>query len=1073
MSNNQGADDFIERAGTDAFLELKSIPTRHPALAQHRPWWENWVKGKNQESKELAKIATMLQPVEPWDTPVDGLELLEEIRNTFKRFIVTVQPDAIVVETLWVVFAHMLDAFGISPMLAFWSPLPGCGKSNNLALVGRMAPLPLYSTSLTPSVTFRTIDKYKATLLIDEFASVKETNPDLMMILRASHMRDSANVMRNVGDTHEPTPFSTWAAKAYAVTKDKIEPALASRSLIVNMQRKTTREKVERYSPVRNPYPEIVILRRKAARWAMDNFNAVRDASPELPDIENRDLDNFEPLFQVACVAGGEWPGLITKACLKMLGDNRGLEQELSVELLRDIKSVFDEGNDLELDDEKKSKKLPSLELIRRLVAMEDRPWAVLNRGNQISQSQVARILRDFFIYPRKIRVSTKTPQGYIERQFEDAFRRYLPPEPPDNPPTPLYRESQLEQKNDPYENNNLDQKTQLEQGGDVPVGKSDLTTENYKQGSPVPVANPVYSPPGTFPVDLPASLDRFTTVKAWDTEFCAQPGHNPVLHGAGLFDLRTGEVGYIPRGEFNNGRLLFGNDSLTMAFAGTQDAAGLLEAGKDLPDNYIDVETLAKLAVNVPRLRKSPSLIESLDIFGIPHSLSIKEKKAEQKRYAKPVLTDEDRRDIRIYCPNDAKLAAELFLKLPGIDMDQALRFGEYIKENARIAFRGIPVDTPLFEKIQRNRKQIRLDLIRQSPAGEVYTEKGVRSIKNIEAWINKNGFENWERTEKSDKPCLQEAYLKKLIAALGDEYPEETAIIKALIDLVTELKDFQSPPFGVAADGRSHADQRPFGAGSGRNGPKKYIFNARKWWRYLIKPVKGTAIVSLDFAAEEPAIAAYLSGDESMIAAYEAGDIYQPIIDAMGVSRKSAKACVLGVQYGRGKKSLAEKEGIPYSEAEAILKYHRKTYRKYWEWSDGIIETIKRDRVYTLPDGWAIRIDDTFSDDSHEQIRTIRNFPVQGTGGTILRSTVLVAAKENISIIGTHHDSIAIEAPVNRIAGDTKTLEEIMRETSKRYLGKEIRVTGADKIYEDRFEDEDGKEDWERISETLKNYE
>jgi hypothetical protein len=106
-------------------------------------------------------------------------------------------------------------------------------------------------------------------------------------------------------------------------------------------------------------------------------------------------------------------------------------------------------------------------------------------------------------------------------------------------------------------------------------------------------------------------------------------------------------------------------------------------------------------------------------------------------------------------------------------------------------------------------------------------------------------------------------------------------------------------------------------------------------------------------------------------MISAYEAGDMYQPVIDALGVSRKSAKACVLGVMYGRGAKALAEDEGVPYAEAERILRYHRDTYRAYWAWSDSVLETVKSKGLYELPDGWALRIDDSFKD-SHEEQRT-----------------------------------------------------------------------------------------------------
>src|SRR5262249_12370774 len=156
-----------------------------------------------------------------------------------------------------------------------------------------------------------------------------------------------------------------------------------------------------------------------------------------------------------------------------------------------------------------------------------------------------------------------------------------------------------------------------------------------------------------------------------------------------------------------------------------------------------------------------------------------------------------------------------------------------------------------------------------------EIYEEDGTRSDKKIDAWIKKHDFVDWLPTPKSGKPCTQGDYLKKLVAYLSDENQEAADLIRQLLDLFEDVNEFNSPPCGIAPDGRTHADQGPFGAASGRNAAKKFILNARKWWRWLITPVKGTAIINFDFSGEDPAAAAYLSGDEGMIAAYEAGDI------------------------------------------------------------------------------------------------------------------------------------------------------------------------------------------------------
>jgi hypothetical protein len=46
--------------------------------------------------------------------------------------------------------------------------------------------------------------------------------------------------------------------------------------------------------------------------------------------------------------------------------------------------------------------------------------------------------------------------------------------------------------------------------------------------------------------------------------------------------------------------------------------------------------------------------------------------------------------------------------------------------------------------------------------------------------------------------------------------------------------------------------------------------------------------------------------------------------------------KACVLGVQYGRGAEALARRIGKPTAYGRDLLRLHREAYPKSWRWSD-----------------------------------------------------------------------------------------------------------------------------------------
>jgi DNA polymerase I len=1169
--NDWGADDFIAANGIESFKELKRITISHPALSQHKTWWENWIKGKTKEEKEIGKLASRLQPIEPWPDQVDGIALLDEISATFQRFVVTVQPEAVIIASLWAVFTHALDAFGIAPFLVFWSPLPECGKTVAQSIVGRLVPKPLEGSSLTQAVVFRTIEKFQPTLLVDEAADLLD-NPELMSLFRASHQRNKAFTFRCDPDTHEPRDYSTWCAKSLCITEKRIERAFASRSLIIEMHRKKLSEKREGFSDL-NEYPEIEALRRQVSRWVQDNLSAIREAVVDSPQVKNRNLDNFVPLFKIAQVVGGRWPKLVNDAALKFVGVDAPIDQSLSVELLKDIRQIFDDGV-FELDNDG-SKKIASAALVDKLVSSEERPWATYNKGKPISQNQVGRLLKGFPIYSRYVWIGNKTLKGYIESQFKDAFERYLPPDtppdPPETPPPPsptdsepqghkapleinnlgqktqpqgndvltvgksglstenykrpcgltvgelvsrasaplpaseeghvLCRschipmnehgllfggtdllcqscgqrqpletppphsptDSEQEGRNSTLKNNNLGQKTQQEGGGALPVAKSELSIENYKQSSGHPVGEPVLRASVPLPDTLPASLDRFAKVYVLDFEFYCPEGANPEPHCVVAHEIRNGASIQILRDGFTTTPPFeIGPDSLTLIYSGASDLRCFMAAGWPLSENYIDLAVEAKLQSNSPGPdRGLPSLIESLDRFGIPH-IDHAEKKKSQKRYGKPSLDEEDRRDILPYCASDVYPLPELFLRLlPDIDIDKALERGAYVKETAIIEQRGIPISVKEYEKISANRKQIRLDLIAQSPIGLELYVKGAFSFKKLGAWLDKNGIEGWEQTEKSGRFRTDEDYLKKVAAI-------EPAV-QPILDLFLALKDFKKCPFGVGLDGRAHADQIPFGTITGRNAPSSYILTAAKWWRWAIKAPEGFALIYLDYVAMEYAIAAFLSGDENMIATYLDGDIHSGVAKQLGIDRKSAKTLNFAMQYGGGSRGLSESLGIPLSEAQEIYGQHKSTYQRYWQWSDDSLAELKSKGFITLPgDGWGLRFD--ASNNGIGEL-SARNFPVQALGAAILRRVVIETSKEDIEAVGPLHDALLVQARVSEVEKISRKTSKIMRNVSKQLLGQEIRVSVSEP-YRGRFEDEDGAKDWKRITKIMKKY-
>ncbi len=98
---------------------------------------------------------------------MNGADVLDELAETFERFLVLPEGAADAC-ALWAVFAHTHDAFDVSPILAITSPEMRCGKTTLLELLSALVPRPIPTANLTTAATFRTIDRFRPTLLVDE-----------------------------------------------------------------------------------------------------------------------------------------------------------------------------------------------------------------------------------------------------------------------------------------------------------------------------------------------------------------------------------------------------------------------------------------------------------------------------------------------------------------------------------------------------------------------------------------------------------------------------------------------------------------------------------------------------------------------------------------------------------------------------------------------------------------------------------------------------------------------------------------------------------------------------------------
>jgi Protein of unknown function (DUF3631) len=352
--------------------------------------------------------------VEPWPEPVAGAELLDSIRRVFRRYIV-LPKDADIALPLWVLHAWTMDAGDISPFMVLVSPTKRCGKTSVLILLFFLTPKSELASNITAAALFRYIEAVRPTLLIDEADTFVKNNEELRGILDSGHTRVAAQIIRNVevNGEHQPRRFSTWAAKAIATIR-KLADTLEDRSVIVTLQRKPPGAKVERLR--RRDCEEFAALRNQAARWAADSFGALRDPDPQIPrGLNDRAADNWRPLLAIADIAGGTWPQDARRAACLLSGESQ--DGAIGVELLVDIHRALGEAEALR-----------SADLVAKLTADPERPWAEWKHGRPLTQKQLGGLLKPFGIVSETVSIpGFNDAKGYKRIRFEAAWEAYCP----------------------------------------------------------------------------------------------------------------------------------------------------------------------------------------------------------------------------------------------------------------------------------------------------------------------------------------------------------------------------------------------------------------------------------------------------------------------------------------------------------------------------------------------------------------------------------------------------------------------------------------------------------------------
>src|SRR5262249_32978907 len=126
---------------------------------------ENEDEAREDEADEIPGLVP--GDIVPWPEPVDGVTLLNDLTGVFCRYL-SLDEGAAEMLALWGVYTHAIDACQFAPRLFLKSPVPRCGKTTALGILGQITRRPRPASNITPATLYRVADEFQPTLLIDE-----------------------------------------------------------------------------------------------------------------------------------------------------------------------------------------------------------------------------------------------------------------------------------------------------------------------------------------------------------------------------------------------------------------------------------------------------------------------------------------------------------------------------------------------------------------------------------------------------------------------------------------------------------------------------------------------------------------------------------------------------------------------------------------------------------------------------------------------------------------------------------------------------------------------------------------
>ena len=506
------------------------------------------------------------------------------------------------------------------------------------------------------------------------------------------------------------------------------------------------------------------------------------------------------------------------------------------------------------------------------------------------------------------------------------------------------------------------------------------------------------------------------------------------------------------------------GPDSLFVAYSAAAELGCHLALGWPLPERVLDLYFEFKHQVNGVLPRKAPrKLLAALTHYGLSGIEAVEKREMIELILRGGPWSQKEKADLLEYCESDVIALRKLLpVMLPKIRLPYALLRGRFAGALSQVI--GVPIDVPLFNRLQTNWNPIQERLITEIDRDYGLFEGRVFKHNKFAEWLTRENIA-WPLTE-TGQLCLDDDTFNDL----SKTYPK----LKPIRQLRQALSGMRLHDLKLSKHGFNQCFLNPYGSSTSRNQPSntEFIFGPAKWLRGLIKPPQGYGISYLDWGGQEFGTAAALSQDKNMMQAYLSGDAYLwfakkgSLLPANATKkshpeqRELFKTAILGINYGIGRESLALLINASILFAQRILDLHHELFADYWRWSDralnhavlfGWQQTVF-DRIYRLP--------------KEPNPRSIRDFHMQANGAELLRLAICLASENGIQVCAPVHDAILIMAPLENLDADVLRMKTIMAEASQAVLnGFELFTDSVEVRFPDRYFPKGGEAMWKLV--------